>query len=130
MLDVFASNITAKTQKFFSRYWCENSAGVDAFAYDWSKQICWEVPPPYLIPKTIKHMQMCHANGIMIVPKWKASVFWPTLHNGKSWKVGISLIKEFSKPANFFLSCLYGNDKFTAKPFDGNVLVLLIDFRQ
>jgi hypothetical protein len=45
-VDIFATNITAKSQKFYSRYWCDKSSGVDAFAYDWGSETCWLVPPP------------------------------------------------------------------------------------
>jgi hypothetical protein len=127
-LDVFASNISSKTQKFYSLYWCENTAGVDAFAYDWAGECCWVVPPPYFIPKAIRHMKQCGAHGIMVLPRWQASVFWPVIHNGKSWQPGITLLQEYIKPANFFIACFYGNDKFTAKPFNGNVLVLRVNF--
>ena len=106
VLDVFASNLTAKTQKFYSKYWCENSAGVDAFAYEWKEGTCWVVPPFYLVNKAIRHMKHCHAIGILIVPRWQSAVFWPALHDGTNWKQGISLIKEFIKPTNFFTACV------------------------
>jgi hypothetical protein len=34
-LDAFASNISKKVDKFYSRYWCTGSSGVVAFAFDW-----------------------------------------------------------------------------------------------
>ena len=127
-LDPFASNITKKVTKFYSRIWCQGSQGVDAFAYSWQNEVCWLVPPPKLIPRTIKHMRQCKARGILIVPKWQSAIFWPIIHDGSEWRNGISLLLEYVKPKNFFIKAAGGNNLFNENAFTSNVLVLNVNF--
>ena len=47
-LDCFASSNIAKCSKFYSKFWCPGTSGVDAFSFDWSNENCWLVPPVYL----------------------------------------------------------------------------------
>jgi hypothetical protein len=101
---------------------------VDAFAYSWEKEFCWIVPPPNLTPKVISHCKRCKSKGLLIIPKWKASFFWPTLHDGTHWANGIELLLEYKNPVNFFKRGPFGNDTFTEKQFNSNVLILKIDF--
>jgi hypothetical protein len=63
--DRFANKENKNVEKFNSQFWCPGMAGVDAFAYDWSHDINWLVPPVYLIPQVLKYMRNCKANGIM-----------------------------------------------------------------
>jgi hypothetical protein len=50
-IDLFASNLSHHLPKFYSKYWCQGTAGVDAFAFDWGDEICWVVPPPCYNPQ-------------------------------------------------------------------------------
>ena len=75
-VDCFATQYTAKCKKFYSKFWCPGSAGVDAFSFDWSHDNNWLVPPVHLVPKTIFHLEQCYAKGTLIVPAWKSAVFW------------------------------------------------------
>jgi hypothetical protein len=127
-LDVFASNLTHQTLKFYSKWWCEGSAGVDAFAYNWQHEVCWLVPPPTIVADTLKHMRNCKTKGVLVVPRWHSAVYWPLLHNGSGWVPGIELVTEYRKPKDFFIRCQFGNDLFTEKPFQGNIVVLFINF--
>ena len=129
-LDPFASNLTKKTAKFFSRFWCEGSAGVDGLAYSWKNETVWVVPPPRLIPKILVHMKKCKASGIMVLPRWQSAIFWPLLNNGKKWAPGISVVAEYQNPNNFFIQGTFGNDVFSEKTFKSNVLVLKVNYRE
>jgi hypothetical protein len=129
-IDLFASNLSHQTQKFYSKYWCQGTSGVDAFAFDWGKETCWVVPPPVLIPRVLRHMQSCQAEGVMIIPRWQSSVFWPLLHNGESWSFGISVLLEYKNPKNFFKRGPYGNEVFTENNFQSNVLILKLKFSE
>jgi hypothetical protein len=111
-IDLFASNLSHKTQKYYSKYWCAGTSGVDAFAYDWGGEICWIVPPPPLIPKVLKHLRFCNAKGIFILPRWQSSVYWPLIHVQGEWVTGVSCIMEYQNPKNFFLRGPYGNEVF------------------
>jgi hypothetical protein len=48
--------------------------GVDAFAFDWSSDNNWIVPPVSLVCKAINHMFLCKAKGVLVLPKWKSAL--------------------------------------------------------
>ena len=127
-LDAFASNITTHVPKFYSKFWCHGTAGVDAFAYTWRGENCWVVPPPKPVPLTIKHMKQCKAKGVLVVPRWQTSSYWPLLHNGSSWVKGISLLLEYSHPKKFFKPAPWGNQMFSELPFKSNIIILGLNF--
>jgi hypothetical protein len=129
-IDIFASNLSNKVDKFYSKYWCLGSLGVDAFAYNWEKEFCWLLPPPKLIPRTLKHMKRCKAIGILTIPRWMSAAYWPLIHNGTVWAEGVHLLVEYKNPCNFFKKGPYGNNVFSENRFDSNVLVLKVDFSQ
>lgn len=84
-VDVFASEHNAKLETFFSRFWCPGCAGIDAFTFDWAEFFGLYVPPIILIPRILKKMAYCKAEGVLIVPEWRSASFWPLIceHDGK-----------------------------------------------
>ena len=129
-VDLFASNLTKKANKFYTKYFCEGTAGVDAFTYDWELECCWVMPPPTLIARTIDHMKTCKAHGIMVIPKWMSSAYWPIIHDVEQYAWGIQLVSEYKNPKQFVTACQFGNNIFTEGQFASNVVVLAVDFRQ
>jgi hypothetical protein len=109
-IDLFASNLSHETKRFYSKYWCLGSEGVDAFAYNWGDENCWAVPPPYLVPRFLDHIEKCKGKGVLVVPGWQSASFWPLLNNGTKWTPGLQLIQEYSNPTNFFIKGPFGND--------------------
>ena len=79
--DRFADDKNHKVKKFNSRFWVPGTHGVDAFAFDWSGENNWIVPPVGLVCKVLNHMFTCKAKGVLIVPKWKSALFWPMIWN-------------------------------------------------
>jgi hypothetical protein len=128
-VDVFASNVTSQIPRFYSKFWCKGTLGVDAFAYNWGMENCWLVPPPKLVPMTLKHMKACKAHGVMVVPRWQTSSYWPLIHNGEQWNPGISLLLEYNHPKQLFKPSPVGNQIFSEKSFQSNVIILGIDYR-
>jgi ribonuclease HI len=128
-IDIFADYNNFKVEKFYSKFWCPNTSGVDAFAFDWSSMNCWLVPPINLVIRTIQHMKLCKCLGTLIVPRWPSSHFWPYLVsvNG-SFESFIKHYVEYSKPRNFFVAGSDKNSVFAQEKFLSNVLVLRIDF--
>ena len=86
------------------------------------------VPPPYLIPRVLDHMEKCKGSGVLVVPRWQSSSFWPLLHNGTNWSTGLKLIQEYANPSNFFVKGPFGNEVFTGSRFASNVLVFKLNF--
>jgi hypothetical protein len=128
-IDLFASNRTRQVDKFYSKYWCEGSWGVDAFAYDWKDEFSWIVPPPKLIGKVLNHMRLCKAAGVLLAPKWVSSAWWPLLYDGMGFVRGVKLLVEYKNPRNFFIKSSCGNNVFSEAQFASNVVLLLIDCR-
>ena len=54
---------------------------VDAFAFDWTAEFNWLVPPVYLIGKAIKHFcsSKTGCKAILICPYWASATFWPLI---------------------------------------------------
>ena len=127
-LDCFASNLSHKLPRFFSKYWCQGTYGIDAFAYNWSEENVWLVPPQTLIPKVLAHCALCKAKGVLIVPKWISAPYWPMIKTADGWAQGIKLLFEYGKPERFFCRGPYGNSVFTEAKFSSNVLVLQLNF--
>ena len=57
--------ITKKLHILNSRFLDPLSSGIDAFTFHWSVDINWLVWPVSLFAHTIKHIQLCKAEGIV-----------------------------------------------------------------
>jgi len=122
-IDRFSNNLNCKVSIFNSKYYCPKSSGRDAFTFDWSKTLLnWLCPPIGLINSTINHLKLCKAKGILIIPEWPSSYFWPLLFQKDSKQ-------------SFIKKVLYVNPYYTSNSsnciFQGLVsfrtLALLID---
>ena len=102
MFDCFASSNTAKCRKFYSKFWCPGTSGVDAFSFDWSNHNCWLVPPVYLVIRTVYHLEYCKTRGVLIVPMSKSASFWPVLFPSSGLRTSVKQVWEFSDPDNIF----------------------------
>ena len=78
-VDCVANFNNRKLTKFYFCYWNPHAQGVDAFCQDWGKENNWLVSPVFLVPRVIRHLVECKAEGALIVPKWISSPFWPML---------------------------------------------------
>ena len=107
-------------------FWCPGTSGVDAFAYDWRSDLNWLVPPVCLIPRVLKHLVNCRARGVLVVPKWESSLFWPMIIDLQSgvYRFFILEVVEYSKPANFFVPGSDSASIFAETPFVSDVLVM------
>ena len=104
--------------------WCR------CFAFDWSDENNWLVPPIGLVSRVINHLCLCNAKGALVVPKWKSALFWPMIWNDTNncFQNFVKDSIEFCRPRNFFVA---GSDKdsiFAKSPFISNVIALKIDF--
>ena len=73
-VDMFASDWTHQMVPFFSRYLCPESAGVDAFAQDWSYGNLYCHPPIGQVFRTLRMAEKSGAKGILLIPDWPASI--------------------------------------------------------
>ena len=98
--DCFATYYNRKIARYFFRFWNPETSGIDAFMQSWEVEICWLVPPVYLIPRTLAYMYSQGAKGTLVVPLWKSAVFWPLLTN-----IYCSFIQDLRWPNTVF-KCL------------------------
>ena len=120
-VDRFASFNNFKCDRFYSKFWTPQCEGVDAFAFDWKDENNWIVPPIYLIGRVLKHIVACKAKGVMIVPKWTSSYFWPMIFkNGSTCNDCVIDALDLKYGQNFFVhgsdkNSVFGADTFNAK---------------
>lgn len=112
-IDWFASEHNAKLPCFFSRFWCENTLGIDAFSENWGGYNGLFVPPITLISKVILHMKMCKAYGLLVIPLWKSAPFWPLLCTGEGvFEPFVMNSVELPVQKQYYLSCKTGTGMF------------------
>lgn len=128
-LDVFANDHNSKCLRFFSKHFCSQTSGVDAFSFSWKNEFIWAVPPPKFIVKVLLHANACKAKGVLIIPKWQSAHFWPAIHEMlQSNDNKLVILMEYQKPKNFFIKGSARNAVFSEAAFNSNVLVLRMDF--
>ena len=78
-IDRFASVKTKQLDRFCSRFLNPDCEAVDAFSVSWAGDFNWLFPPPYLVPRVLRHMQEGHEDGTLLVPEWHSAPWWPLL---------------------------------------------------
>ena len=122
-VDRFADNLNAKVRCFNSKFHCPGSQAVNAFTQDWAAtSLNWICPPVKFIIPAINHLRLCRAKGIIIIPQWPSSHFWPIIHNGLSFQ---DYIKKVLILRPYYISS--SNSVFNGL-VKFNTLALLIDF--
>ena len=53
--------------RFDSRFWNPYCEAMDFFTRSWDFDNNWVCPPPHLVPRTLRHMRSCCAQGTLIV---------------------------------------------------------------
>ena len=72
-IDRFADEHNHLLPRFESSFWNPYYEAMDTFIRSWDFDNNWVCPPPHLVPRTLRHMRSCYAQGTLIVP------FWPLL---------------------------------------------------
>ena len=100
--------------------------GVIAFTFNWSGHFNWLCPPISLIGEVIIiHMRLCKARGVLFVPKWESSYFWPLLT--KDEVLFLDFVIDFLLLDSFYVN--YSQSRSTFEGFTNFLsLALLIDF--
>ena len=129
--DWFADSTNAKVQRFFSKYACPNTSGVNAFLYSWAGGKNYLVPPVYMVGKVIKQLRYYNSYGVLVVPYWFSAAFWIYLRNvdGKF----PPFVKDYILIDNPILCVKQGKNQncfIGSKGFESRILALLLDFSQ
>ena len=127
-VDCFANSVNAKVPRFYSLFFQPGCLGVDALAFDWGGENCWLVPPVYLIPRVFVRFLNCKSRGVLVVPFWPSSLFWPYLIQGNgAYK---SFVVDFLFVQNGRDVFVHGANKetcFGSSSFSTPVLFLKLD---
>lgn len=83
-IDRFADNENTKVERFNSRYACPNSEACNAFSQNWENENNLFVPPISEITKVIKRLKDGHVRGVLVLPFWESSSFWPLIVKQKA----------------------------------------------
>ncbi len=126
-IDRFANASNAQLCRFNSRFWEPGSEAIDAFSEDWNPDFNWLTPPPCLVIRAIRHLQLCQAKGILIVPRWPSYPFWPILFPAGCNASFILDLLEFDHGASFLLPGKQSSSIFHPNRFRSGLLALLCD---
>ena len=75
-LDRFSTFKTCQVPRFCSRWLNPCAEGIDAFILSWAGESNWMFPPPYLIPRLLKHMYHGQEYGTLLIPLWSSAPWW------------------------------------------------------
>ena len=78
-VDRFASESNAKLKRYNSKFYFQSSEAVDAFSQSWENERNFLVPPIREIVRVVKKIQREKIHGVLVVPFWPSSEFWPFL---------------------------------------------------
>ena len=81
--DRFSSFKPRQIPCFCSRWRNPGAEVIGALSVSWSSESNWVVPPPFLVPKVLKHMLRYGADGTLIAPHWASAPCWPLLFQAK-----------------------------------------------
>lgn len=76
-IDLFASRVNTKCEKYCSWKRDPGALWVDAFTVNWSPWFFYAFPPFTLIPKILKKIFNERARGILVVPNWPSQSWYP-----------------------------------------------------
>ena len=95
----------------------------------WNDEVCWWVPPLYLVSRVIKHAKACAAMGTLIVPAWRSAPFWPMLCTDGVHFAGFVRRWTKIKYHDYLIrDGRSGNNIGSAMNTDTDILAIFIDF--
>ncbi len=104
-VDRFADNENSLCPRFNSKYFVPQTEAVDCFAENWSNDFNWVVPPVALIGPALLFMLNNGFEGVLGVPEWPSSPFYPLLvdQTGR-WRPSVSDLLSFPAGTKMFRS--------------------------
>lgn len=128
-LDAFASAGNTQLPRFFSRFHCPETAGVDAFAADWSAERCWLNPPFGAIGAVIRHARRCGAAATLVCPCWPSRPWWNLIcPDGQRFAPYITDARALWRAPDLFIPGPSRREAPGAQPPGRRVLALRLDF--
>lgn len=75
-VDLFASDRTARCERFYSRWHCPGTLGTNALKHSWADENAWANPPFHLVGAVVSHILATNATVTLVVPEWRAQQWW------------------------------------------------------
>ena len=125
-LDQFANHENVQLPRFYSRFWCPWTEGVDAFSVPWADENNWLVPPTFLTPRVLNHLAAFGSQGILFVPAYPSAPFWPLIFTDESLPLIISDVSEISMGSDVFCLGNYQGALFRSLNFQSGIIFLRI----
>lgn len=76
-IDLFASRINTKCERYASWKKDPGSEKIDAFTIKWNAFFFYAFPPFSIILKCLQKIKKDQARGIMVVPEWPSQPWYP-----------------------------------------------------
>lgn len=78
-IDLFASRLNAKVERFVSWQPEPGAMAIDAFSISWSNLKCYAFPPFSLLPQVLRKIRNDKATVLLIAPVWTTQSWFPLL---------------------------------------------------
>jgi len=79
-LDLFASRINAKSEKYCSRLPDQRATAIDEFSFEWSSYEYYAFPPFSIISRILQKVQHNETELLLLIaPLWPAQIWYPIL---------------------------------------------------
>ena len=128
-VDRVSSFKTRHVPRFCSRWLNPCMEVLDALSVRWSGENNWLFPPPYLIPKVLRHSQWSSADGTLVVPLWKTTPWGPLLilpdNRFRSEVIDFLVVEP---KANMFIPAIPGISMFSDQAPNFSLLLLRLCF--
>ena len=94
-IDLFASRLNFKVDKYVSRFPDPSACAIDAFSVSWNKTFFYAFPPFSCVAKSVQKILREKARGILLVPWWPTQPWW-----GRLMELGLRRLKFRGKTGN------------------------------
>jgi hypothetical protein len=116
-VDLFADSGNKRLPRYVTEFFDPDALAMDAFTIPWNF-MAWVCPPVSLITRVIKRVRSSKCQGLLIVPNWPASGFYPQLFSSQGHcKYPFRFIKEFTPYVIQHENCkdtpMFGKTQFT-----------------
>lgn len=127
-VDRFSTFRARQVPCFCSRWLNPCTEAVDAFTQRWSGECNWLFPPPYLIPRVLKHMEHGREEGTLVIPVWTSATWWPLIApDGRHPKSFVRDRIEIPPAEDMFIPATPGTCIFSGMP-NYRVVALKVSF--
>lgn len=80
-IDLFASRVNKKCEKYISWTRDPYAYEIDAFTINWQKQFFYAFPPFSIVARVVRKIVRDQATGILVVPLWNTQPWWPIFND-------------------------------------------------